>query len=109
MASADKYSAILDLPPRRTNQCSLEHSSGTKEWVCGHNFLLELSGTAQSVWHLMDGKLTMRQIALDIASSYEVENDRHRVLEDTIEYIIKLERIGLAAWRNRPLLEEIEL
>lgn len=46
-----------------------------------------------SIWELIDGKLTVREIAGHIAGEYEVTHNR--ALADTIEFLLDLNEKGL--------------
>ncbi len=100
----------LDRVARRTNDCWLGDIRGrrAKVLVCGHRFLLPLEGTALEIWLLLDGALTVAQIAERLAAGYRGA-DSVRVLDDVAGFVHKLELLGLAAWRTRPLFEDVSL
>ena len=100
----------LDRVARRTNDCWLGdiRRPRARVHVCGHRFLLPLEGTGLEIWLLLDGTLTVAQIAETLAARYPGGN-RARILEDTAAFVHKLELLGLAAWRNRPLFEDVSL
>lgn len=100
----------LDRVARRTNDCWLGEIRGrrSKVLVCGHRFLLPLEGTALEIWLLLDGSLTVAQVAERLAAGYP-DVDFARILEDVAGVVHKLELLGLAAWRNRPLFEDVSL
>lgn len=107
----DRYRELLNKIPRRTNECwigTIEDSQPQEIYVCGHKFLLRLEGTALEIWRRMDGSLTVSQIVADLADHYTALNPE-QICSEVVEYIIGLERLGLAAWRLRPLFEEVIL
>jgi hypothetical protein len=101
------YEELLNKKPRRTNDCWLGDLNGNA-YVCGQRFLLFLEGTALRIWQLMDGHMTVAEIVDQLNKEYSCTN-RRIMLEDVIRYILGLEESGLAAWRTRPLFEEVEL
>jgi len=99
----------MDKTVRLTNECWLGClSEGEPVYVCGHKFLLRLEGTALEIWKLIDGQNTMADIIAKLTSSYQAVRPES-IAEGTIEYILQLERFGLAAWRSRPLFEDVPL
>ena len=76
--------------------------------VCGHKFMLPLEGTGLEIWLLLDGKRTVAEAAGTLAASYPGA-DGAKILDDTARFVHELERLGLAAWRIRPLFEDVAL
>jgi len=70
--------------------------------------MLPLDGTGLEIWRLLDGKRTVTEVAETLASRY-TGMDRARILDDTARFVQELERLGLAAWRIRPLFEDVAL
>ena len=102
-----QYNNLLDKIPRRTSQCWIGDFDEDKQiYVCGYKFVACLKDTALEIWKLIDGKLTVSQIANKLGSIYKRENQKI-VLSDTVAYLIELEKAGLAAWQTRPLFEDI--
>lgn len=81
---------------------------GDGVFVCGHKFMVRLEGTALEIWRLMDGRHTAREIAEALGRRY-VSPAPDAILENTLGCLRQLEELGLAAWRSRPLFEEIDL
>jgi len=105
----ETHARFLPKVPRRTNECWLgDLDSDRPLYVCGHKFLTRLEGTALRIWQLIDGSRTMEDI-IDRLTGEFVGADRETIAEQTIGYMIQLERAGLAAWRSRPLFEGVEL
>ncbi len=103
------HEELLNKIPRRTNECWLgDLDANGKAYVCGHRFLIYLEGTALRIWQLMDGRLTVAELMDQLSKEYSFTG-RTVILEDIIRYIVGLEESGLAAWRTRPLFEEVEL
>lgn len=106
---AQQYESLLDKIPRRTNECWLGDIDGGEEaYVCGHEFLLHLQDTAIRIWQLLDGRRTLAEIVDLLAEGYGGAS-RDVILEDTIGFVLNLERFGLAAWQSRPLFEGVRL
>ena len=104
-----QYIHLLDKPPRRTNECWLANNSSCDSvYVCGHKFILQLENTSLSVWQLMDGQHSMGEIANELEHRYEIAN-KDTLMENLISCVLLLEILGLAAWRSRPLFEEVPL
>lgn len=104
-----QYEALLNKIPRRTNECWLGDLYSDKGvFVAGHKFLIHLEGTAQRIWQLMDGHRTVNKIVDHLYKEHHSAK-REIILEDTIRYILHLEKAGIAAWRFRPMFEGIEL
>jgi len=76
--------------------------------VCGYRFLAYLEGPALRIWFLLDGTRSVEEVADELVLRYH-GSDRETVLEDTIRCIVDLEQLGLAAWRSRPLFEDVQL
>lgn len=72
------------------------------------SFFVHFEETALRIWQLMDGSRTILELVEQLCREYAPVNE-NKVLEDTISYIMQLEKIGLAAWRSRPLFEEVQL
>lgn len=109
MSLAEKYKDFLNFAPRRTNECWLGNTDTGKEiYVCGHNFLMHIKGTSFEIWKLIDGKLTVMEI-VELLSQKYIKTDKSLILKDTIEYLCRMEKAGLAAWLSRPLFEDIKL
>lgn len=104
----DKYQSILDKQPRRTNECWLRDTKENKIYIYGYKFLMCLEGTSLEIWLMMDGQITVREIYKKLKKKYQKSNDND-IFEDIISFIIHLERSGLAAWRTRPLFEDINI
>ncbi|TFG74387.1 MAG: PqqD family protein [Thermodesulfobacteriales bacterium] len=109
MLLSQKYKDLLNKVPRRTNECWLgDMFEGNDVYVCGYKFLVHLEGTALRIWQLMDGNRTMAELVEQLNKEYS-SIARDVILEDSISYVIHLEKAGVAAWRSRPLFEEVKL
>lgn len=109
MLLSQKYEDFLNKVPRRTNECWLGDIYNDDEiYVCGYKFLVHFEETALRIWQLMDGSRTILELVEQLCRECDPVNES-KVLEDTIRYIMQLEKIGLAAWRSRPLFEEVQL
>jgi len=104
-----QYDYLLHKTPRRTNECWLGNTSSHNSiYICGHKFLLRLENTSFAVWRLIDGHHSLAEIAEELESKYNVES-RDILLEDLIACVLRLEKLGLVAWRSRPLFEDVSL
>ncbi|MDP8225775.1 MAG: PqqD family protein [Candidatus Lernaella stagnicola] len=99
----------LDATPRRTNECCLgDIDRGERISVYGFRYLLCLEGTALRIWQLIDGTHTINEIIDQLAGEFAVPN-RAAMEYEVVSYFDRLEKIGLVAWRLRPLFEEVQL
>lgn len=108
-ARADAYRELLRLVPRRTNECwlgDIDDEHGV--YVIGHRFMLRVEGTTLAMWRLIDGRHSVQDIADCLNDAYTTP-DPDVILESTVEFLLRLETLGLAAWRTRPLFEQVEL
>jgi len=101
------YSHFLKKPPRKTNECWLGDKN-EKIYVYGYKFLLLLEGTSLQIWQLLDGKYSVEEIINKISEDYD-SFFQERISEDIIDFLLQLEKIGLLAWRTRPLFEEVNI
>lgn len=111
MTLAETYRAFLECAPRRTNECWLGRTPVDDEcgvFVCGYRFLAHLRGPALRIWFLLDGTRSVSEIVDELSLRYR-SGDHEAILEDAIRYIVDLEQLGLAAWRSRPLFEDVQL
>ena len=106
---AKQYQVLVGMAPRRTNECWLgDLAADEGVYVCGHRILVRLEGTALDIWRVMDGKHSMADIADFLATKYDGETP-DVIMDDTIACVLRLEELGLAAWRSRPLFEDVSL
>lgn len=104
-----QHKHLLHKVPRRTNECWLRDTSDQETvYVCGHRFLLRLEGTSYAIWRLLDGRHNIVDIADELEYRYDVDS-RGLLMEHIIDCVLRMEELGLAAWRCRPLFEEIPL
>lgn len=109
MTTIKKYKDFLYKPPRRTNECWLGNIDlDNNIYVCGHKFLACLNNNTLEIWRLMDGRRTILDIVHHLKEKYTFTSKKE-ILSDTINFILHLENVGLAAWRSRPLFEDVKL
>jgi|GEM_PF-3462399 len=95
--------------PRRTNECCFGDLDGCEQiHVYGHHFLIRLEGSALRIWQLMDGRHTVDQMVRRLAMDYHGAGEG-AIREQVAYFLLRLEELGLAAWRHRPLFEEVKL
>lgn len=107
--SGKRYRTILNRVPRRTNECwlgNVQDEDGV--YVCGHKFLLRIEGNALALWRSIDSRHTVVDLAREMGEAYPTTSPS-RILEDVVEFLVRLESLGLAAWRTRPLFEDVQL
>ncbi len=98
---------IINKVPRRTNECwmgDFQYDPGL--YVCGHKFLLYVEGSLLEIWKIMDGKHTAADI-IDILCLKYKHDEKVKIKKDVVDCLLQLEKFGLAAWRTRPLFEDV--
>ena len=98
---------LLKTTPRRTNDCWLGDVN-KKIYVYGHEFLMPFEDTSLKIWRLLDGHHSVENIFEILSKEYNF-SDRRKVQKDIVAFILHLEKVGLVAWRIRPLFERVEI
>ena len=81
-------------PHRREDATSVELDGELVVYAPDHGTVHKLDAIATALWHCLDGQVTLRELAGELAEAFAT--DRDRIEDDLVRYTGELVACGLA-------------